>query len=74
MLNLDLVAYRWLKLKPSSQWSKSHFQKWIGRDMLLNNQCESFDGTLLNVRELLVLTMLEEIRVFLIKKKKKTVI
>ncbi|XP_022899371.1 uncharacterized protein LOC111412677 [Olea europaea var. sylvestris] len=67
MLDLDPAAYGWLELKPASQWTKSHFQEETRCDMLLNNLCESFNSTLLNAREHPILTMLEEIRVYLMK-------
>lgn len=67
MLDLDPATYGWLELKPACQWSKSHFQERTKCDMLLNNLCESFNSTLLYVRERPILTMLEEIRVYLMK-------
>ncbi|XP_022851924.1 uncharacterized protein LOC111373600 [Olea europaea var. sylvestris] len=68
MLDLDPAAYGWLEGKPASHWSKSHFRKWNQCDMLLNNLCESFNSTIVTAREKPTLTMLEDIRVYLIRR------
>ncbi|XP_022880927.1 uncharacterized protein LOC111398230 [Olea europaea var. sylvestris] len=68
MLDIDQAAYEWLESKPASYWSKSHFREGNKCDMLLNNLCESFNSTIVNAREKPILTMLEEIRIYLMKR------
>ncbi|XP_022895249.1 uncharacterized protein LOC111409429 [Olea europaea var. sylvestris] len=68
MLDIDQGAYEWLESKPASHWSKSHFREGNKCDMLLNNLCESFNSTIVNAREKPILTMLEEIRIYLMKR------
>ncbi|XP_022854823.1 uncharacterized protein LOC111376128 [Olea europaea var. sylvestris] len=68
MMDLDPAAYGWLEEKPASQWSKSHFREWNQCDMLLNNLCESFNSTIVAVKEKPILTMLEDIRVYLMRR------
>ncbi|KAL2458132.1 SWIM-type domain-containing protein [Abeliophyllum distichum] len=68
MLDIEPVAYGWLESKPASHWTNSHFREWTNCDMLFNNLCESFNNTIVNTREKPILTMLEEIRVYLMKR------
>ncbi|XP_022850584.1 uncharacterized protein LOC111372463 [Olea europaea var. sylvestris] len=67
-LDPDPAAYGWLEEKPASHWSKSHFREWNQCDMLLNNLCESFNSTIVAAREKPILTMLEDIRVYLMRR------
>ncbi|XP_022858231.1 uncharacterized protein LOC111379130 [Olea europaea var. sylvestris] len=68
MMDLDPAAYGWLEEKPASHWSKSHFREWNQCDMLLNNLCESFNRTIVAAREKPILTMVEDIRVYLMRR------
>ncbi|KAK8612019.1 hypothetical protein V6N13_132052 [Hibiscus sabdariffa] len=54
-------AYKWLKNKPAQEWSRSHFSTFSKCDMLLNNLCESFNSSIVDVRDKPILTMLEAI-------------
>ncbi|KAL0401435.1 UNVERIFIED_CONTAM: hypothetical protein Slati_4173400 [Sesamum latifolium] len=65
---LDQAAFDWLHDKPAQEWSKSHFTELPKCDMLLNNCCESFNATILDARDKPVLTLLEWIREYLIKR------
>ncbi|XP_011093261.1 uncharacterized protein LOC105173270 [Sesamum indicum] len=65
---LDEKAFDWLKEKPPSEWSKSHFTELPKCDMLLNNYCESFNPNILDARDKSILTMLEWIREYLMQK------
>ena len=46
-------------------WSRSHFSTSFKDDLLLNNLCESFNVTLVEARQKPILSMLEDIRVYL---------
>lgn len=59
---LNESAWKWLMSKPAKEWSKSHFNEKPTCDMLLNNVCESFNSSILDAREMPILTMLEWIR------------
>ncbi|KAK2656344.1 hypothetical protein Ddye_009396 [Dipteronia dyeriana] len=55
------------------QWSKSHFRDWSKCDMLLNNLCESVNGdrVILVARSAHIFSMVEMIRVKIIKRRAK---
>ncbi|KAK8635693.1 hypothetical protein V6N13_004418 [Hibiscus sabdariffa] len=61
-------AYKWLKNKPAQEWSRSHFSTFSKCDMLLNNLCESFNSSIVDVRDKPILTMLEAISSKLMKR------
>lgn len=67
---MDIGAYEWLISKRPQEWSKSHFYDYSKCDVLLNNWCEAFNGIeiLLEVREKPVLSCLEQIRKYLMKR------
>ena len=67
---LDVVAYEWLMSRRPQEWSKSHFYEHSKYDVLLNNWCEAFNGTemLLEAREKPVLSCLEHIRKYFMKR------
>lgn len=54
-------AYKWLKKKPTQEWSRLHFRTFSKFDMLLNNLFESFNNLLLDVRDKPIPTMLEAV-------------
>ncbi|KAL0434530.1 UNVERIFIED_CONTAM: hypothetical protein Slati_2787300 [Sesamum latifolium] len=62
---LDVKVLEWLSDKPHFQWSRSHFKDYSKCDILLNNLCESFNSSILEVKEKPILTMLEWIREYL---------
>uniref|UniRef100_A0A803PXQ5 SWIM-type domain-containing protein n=1 Tax=Cannabis sativa TaxID=3483 RepID=A0A803PXQ5_CANSA len=61
-------AYNWLAGKNLSEWSKSHFKESVKCDMLLNNICESFNSAILNARDKPIVTLLESLRLWLMRK------
>ncbi|KAL2253510.1 UNVERIFIED_CONTAM: hypothetical protein Sindi_0145700 [Sesamum indicum] len=65
---LDEKAFDWLNEKPPSEWSKSHFTELPKCDMLLNNCCESFNANIMDARDKPILTMLEWIREYLMRR------
>ncbi|XP_060961780.1 uncharacterized protein LOC115715300 [Cannabis sativa] len=58
-------AYNWLMKKAPTEWSKSHFKTSVKCDMLLNNLCESFNSTILDSRDKMIITLLESIHFWL---------
>ncbi|KAK8941444.1 hypothetical protein KSP39_PZI010282 [Platanthera zijinensis] len=64
----DRRAYDWVRARPEKHWAKSHFNVWPKCDMLLNNFCESFNNVILKARDKPIITMLETIRVILMKR------
>ncbi|XP_023755998.1 uncharacterized protein LOC111904468 [Lactuca sativa] len=60
-LNND--AYEWLKNIPPQHWSRSHFT-----DAMLNNMCESLNSKIVKGRDVPIITCLEYIREYLMKK------
>ncbi|KAL2251025.1 UNVERIFIED_CONTAM: hypothetical protein Sindi_2224800 [Sesamum indicum] len=65
---LSEAAHDWLNDKPPTQWSRSHFSEINTCDMLLNNVCEAFNGCIIDAREKPILTMLEWIREYLMRR------
>ncbi|KAL0430836.1 UNVERIFIED_CONTAM: hypothetical protein Sradi_0709600 [Sesamum radiatum] len=65
---LDQTAFDWFNDKPASEWSKSHFTEIPKCDMLLNNCCESFNANIMDARDKPILTMLEWIREYLMRR------
>ena len=61
-------AYEWLLKRPASQWSKSHYRDFVKCDMLLNNLCESFNSAILPARDKPIITLLERIRFWLMRR------
>ncbi|KAL5572511.1 hypothetical protein UlMin_022108 [Ulmus minor] len=61
---LNEGAFEWLKEKPATSWSRSHFKTGSKCDTLINNLCESFNGerSILEARGLPIYSMLERIR------------
>ncbi|KAL0379239.1 UNVERIFIED_CONTAM: hypothetical protein Sradi_3229400 [Sesamum radiatum] len=66
--DLNQAAFDWFGDKPPEEWSRSHFNTNVKCDMLLNNCCETFNMMILDAREKLILTMLEWIREFLMRR------
>ncbi|KAK8954634.1 hypothetical protein KSP39_PZI002501 [Platanthera zijinensis] len=64
----DKNAYDWVKERHERHWAKSHFSTWCKCDMLLNNYCEAFNKVILRARDKPIITMLEMIRVILMKR------
>lgn len=64
----NIGAYEWLNKVPLNHWSRAHFKTESKCDILLNNMCESFNRSILFAREQGVLVMLEDIRVYLMKR------
>ncbi|KAL5579525.1 hypothetical protein UlMin_011967 [Ulmus minor] len=67
---IDKAAYEWLASKRAKEWSRSHFGDHSKCDVLLNNWCKSFNGIemLLEAREKPILSCLEQIRKYLMRR------
>ncbi|XP_062100302.1 uncharacterized protein LOC133806195 [Humulus lupulus] len=58
-------AYNWLAGKNPTVWSKSHISEYPKCDILVNNLCESFNATILDAFNKLIIILLEKIRFWL---------
>ncbi|CAI9295179.1 unnamed protein product [Lactuca saligna] len=64
----DVEAYNWLKKIPPQHWARSHFTGRAVSDMLLNNLCEVFNSKLIEERDKPLITCLECIREYMMKR------
>ena len=55
------------KLDPTS-WSRSHYNDVPKYDMLLNNLCESFNCAVVDARDKPIITLVEMIRCYIMKR------
>ncbi|KAF7828709.1 Sporozoite surface protein 2 [Senna tora] len=62
------AAYQYLMQIPPRHWTKSAFTLGPKSDQLLNNMCETFNSVILKAREKPIVTMIEEIKVYLIER------
>ncbi|GJZ44796.1 hypothetical protein Tco_0592392 [Tanacetum coccineum] len=61
-------AHEWLNKIPAEHWARSHFSGRAKSDLLLNNICEVFNGKIVRGRDKPVITLLEYIREYCMKK------
>ncbi|CAI9290662.1 unnamed protein product [Lactuca saligna] len=66
--NLNNDAYEWLKNIPPQHWSHSHFTGRAHIDAMLNNMCESLNSKIVEGRDVPIITCLQYIREYLMKK------
>ncbi|KAK1425488.1 hypothetical protein QVD17_20840 [Tagetes erecta] len=64
----DVGLYNWLKEIPPRHWSRSHFTGKAKCDILLNNLCEVFNKQLVGGRDKPIITCLEYIREYMMKR------
>lgn len=66
----DAEAYKWLMKKGPRHWNKAFFRTTSQCDILLNNLCESFNGdtAIFIARDRPILSCLERIRMYLLKR------
>ncbi|KAK1587371.1 hypothetical protein Q3G72_012209 [Acer saccharum] len=62
------AAYQWLANKDPLHWSRAFFKDTALCDMLCNNMCEAFNLVILQARDKPVITLMEMIRVYLMKR------
>ncbi|KAK2655818.1 hypothetical protein Ddye_008870 [Dipteronia dyeriana] len=61
-------AYKWLQDKDPNHWSLAFITNTALCDMLCNNMCEAFNSTILNARDKPVISMMEMIKNYLMKR------
>uniref|UniRef100_A0ABQ5DTM6 Uncharacterized protein n=1 Tax=Tanacetum coccineum TaxID=301880 RepID=A0ABQ5DTM6_9ASTR len=61
-------CYDWLCKIPPQHWARSHFSGRSKTDMLLNNMCEVLNGQLLDGRDRPIISTLEYIREYMMKR------
>nr|GEV81799.1 hypothetical protein [Tanacetum cinerariifolium] len=61
-------AHEWWNKIPTEHWSRSHFLGRAKSDLLLNNICEVFNGKIVRGRDKPVITLLEYIREYCMKR------
>ncbi|KAK8918817.1 hypothetical protein KSP39_PZI021402 [Platanthera zijinensis] len=64
----NVSAYGWVRAKDPKNWARSHFSTWTKCDMLLNNLCECFNNVIMKARDKPIITMLEIIRIIMMKR------
>ncbi|GJS78657.1 mutator type transposase [Tanacetum coccineum] len=62
------LAHKWLRKIPPKHWSRSQFSGRANCDLLINNICEVFNRQLLEARDSPVITALEYVREYLMKR------
>ncbi|GJY97936.1 mutator type transposase [Tanacetum coccineum] len=68
MKNHNIEAYEWLRKIPPQHWARSHFTGRAKSNILLNNLCEVLNRQLLDGRDKPIITCLEYIREYLMKR------
>ncbi|GJU27684.1 heat stress transcription factor B-4-like protein [Tanacetum coccineum] len=61
-------AHEWLNKIPAEHWARSHFSGRAKSDLLLNNICEVFNGKIVGGRDKPMITLLEYIREYCMKR------
>ncbi|GKB36414.1 FAR1-related sequence 10, partial [Tanacetum coccineum] len=61
-------AYEWLHKIPPEHWSRAYFSGRAHCELLINNVCEVFNRQLLDARDSLIITALEFVREYLMKR------
>ncbi|KAK8928879.1 hypothetical protein KSP39_PZI017339 [Platanthera zijinensis] len=64
----NVQAYNWVRARDPKNWARSHFSTWPKCDMLLNNLCECLNNVILKARGKPIITMLEIIRVIMMRR------
>ena len=64
----DPSEYEWMADKDPRHWSKAFFSELPKCDILCNNYCEGFNSAILEARDKSVITLLEMIRNYLMKR------
>ncbi|WVZ19233.1 hypothetical protein V8G54_006555 [Vigna mungo] len=66
--DMNLEAFKYLMATPPRYWSRSRFSPSSHCDTLVNNMCEGFNSVLLHTRCKPIISMLEDIRVYIMKR------
>jgi hypothetical protein len=65
---VDVSVYKWLEELPLKTWTKSKFIGNAKSDALLNNMCECFNNKIIEVRQNPIISLMEDIRLYLIRR------
>ena len=63
-----MEAWEWLAKLDPKQWTRAYFTEYPCSDILLNNLCESFNGAIVHARDKPIITLLEMIRCYIMKR------
>ncbi|GKA56028.1 mutator type transposase [Tanacetum coccineum] len=66
--SLNVRAHAWLSKIPAEHWSRAHFSGRAHTDILFKNICEVFNGKIVGGRDKPVITLLEYIREYCMKR------
>ncbi|XP_076893244.1 putative protein FAR1-RELATED SEQUENCE 10 [Bidens hawaiensis] len=66
--NLNKRCHLWVSKIPPETWSRSHFSGRAMSDVLTNNMCECFNSKLVDGRDKPIITLLEYIREYVMRK------
>ena len=66
--SVSTQAFDWVSGYSPSQWCKHAFSVYPKCDSLTNNMCESFNSVILDSREKLVIHLVEDLRLYLMRK------
>ncbi|GJZ36916.1 mutator type transposase [Tanacetum coccineum] len=66
--NYNKKAHEWLSKIPPEHWSRAYFSGRAHCDLLINNLCEVFNRQLLDARDSPIITSLEYVREYLMKR------
>ncbi|XP_072056231.1 uncharacterized protein [Arachis hypogaea] len=64
---INNAAWEYLDRLDPKTWTKAHFSEWPKVDNVTNNNCETFNDKILKYRGKPIITMLEEVRVHIIR-------
>ena len=64
----NVEAWEWLANLDPKQWSRPHFSDHPKPDVLLNNMCESFNAAILQARDKPIITLVEMVRTYIMKR------
>lgn len=65
-------SFKYLDKWPKESWTKAYFSENSKVDIITNNNCESFNAKILKYRSNPILTLLEEIRCYIMRKMSST--
>ncbi|GMY06045.1 hypothetical protein FCV25MIE_01284 [Fagus crenata] len=65
---VDVGAHKWLEGLPLKTWTRSKFTGNAKSDALLNNMCECFNSKIIEAREKPIISLVEDIRLYLMRK------
>ncbi|XP_031392056.1 uncharacterized protein LOC116204115 [Punica granatum] len=65
---ISLEGWLWLSKLPPDRWTRSAFDTYSKNDSLTNNMCEQFNSEIMKVRNKPIITMVEGIRMYIMKK------